>query len=82
MNAEDKQGFGPERAAAKGEGPSRFHRRYRALTQEELGLHDDIKDGAELMCAMIERLPNCRDRSIALTKLEDCVMRAIRALVS
>lgn len=62
--------------------PSRFRPRYRALTDAEKALHDQIKDGAAALEALIEQIPEGRDKSLAMTHLEDSVMRAVRGLTA
>lgn len=66
---------------------SRFRPRYRALTDDEKKLHDEIKVKAVELEAMIEQ---CRDKapgsgryaSLAITDLEKSIMWAIKALTA
>ena len=79
-NDNNSQGQGPDRTTDQ---PlSRFRPRYRTLTAAELKLHDQIKDTAEVLCTLIEQIPPSRDRSLAVTRLEDSIMRAVRALTA
>jgi hypothetical protein len=60
---------------------SRFRPRYRALTAQELALHDQIKEEA----AVLERLYNAsmpfgRYHALAMTTLEESVFWAIKGL--
>lgn len=59
---------------------SRFRPRYRALTEEEVLLHDRIKGGASMLEAMFEQVPDGREKSIAMTKLEEAVMWIVKGL--
>ena len=61
---------------------SRFRPRYRALTEEEKALHDEIKLQAADLEALIEKVPDGRDKALAMTHLEDSIMRAVRALTA
>ena len=60
--------------------PSRFRRRYRKLTEEEIVLHDAIKDKAAELENLYNSVRSGRDRSLAFTHLEDSVMRIIREI--
>lgn len=64
---------------------SRFRPKYRALTDEEKELHDQIKDKADELEALYNRInikpPEAgRLRSIAITNLEISVSMAIKEL--
>lgn len=62
--------------------PSRFRPRYRALTEDEKELHDTIKELAEFLEGAYGDITPCRETSIALTKLEESVMWAIKGLTA
>lgn len=93
------QGTPDARLATKGmataTGP--FRRRYRALSNDEVQHHDNIKDVATELWNLIEGIPGVRDAhlddvdtqnvvrrdmALARTALEDTVMRAVRALTA
>lgn len=59
---------------------SRFRPRYRALTNEEKALHDELKDHYAAVEYLIERLGSGRYQSLAMTSLEESCMWAIKAL--
>lgn len=59
---------------------SRFRPQYRALTDEEKDLHDQIKQKACEMEALIEHIAPGRYRALALTDLESAVMWAVKEL--
>lgn len=61
---------------------SRFRPKYRALSEAEKGLHDAIKDRASVLEALIETLPDSREKSLAMTKLEESIMWAIKGLTA
>ncbi len=61
---------------------SRFRPRYRALTEEEKKLHDDIKDSYLAVEQFIERLKPGRYRALAITALEESCMWAVKELTS
>ncbi|MBX9702387.1 MAG: hypothetical protein K2X74_23315 [Acetobacteraceae bacterium] len=61
---------------------SRFRPRYRALTAEEKALHDDIKEKAADLEALIERVKPGRYRALGMTALEEAVMWTIKELTS
>jgi hypothetical protein len=61
---------------------SRFRKRYRALTEDEVAKHDAIKAKAEELESLIESLPPGRYRSLAITELEKCIMWAVKELTS
>ena len=76
--------YGPDsrQMADVGAPVSRFRPRYRALTDTEKALHDDIKSKA----AELEELFDCvkagRYRALAHTDLESSVMWAVKELTS
>jgi hypothetical protein len=59
---------------------SRFRPVYRALTDEEKALHDNIKAAAKWMEDLIDALPPGREVSLGMTKLEEAVMWAVKGL--
>lgn len=59
---------------------SLFRPRYRALTPDEIALHDRIKDLATDLCAAIEETAPCRYRALSITALEEAAMWAIKGL--
>ncbi len=61
---------------------SRFRPRYRALTDAEKALHDEIKNKASELEVLFERVKPGRYRSLALTELELSVMWAIKELTA
>jgi hypothetical protein len=61
---------------------SRFRQRYRQLNPVEVAHHDAIKDHAELLAELIERLEPGRYRALALTSLEASVMWAVKQLTA
>jgi hypothetical protein len=61
---------------------SRFRPRYRALTDAEKALHDQIKGKAAELEALFETVKAGRYRSLAFTDLESAVMWAVKELTS
>jgi len=61
---------------------SRFRPRYRALTDDEKALHDQIKGKAAELEALFEEVKPGRYRSLGLTALEESVMWAVKELTS
>lgn len=61
---------------------SRFRPRYRALTEAEKGLHDEIKGKAAELEALIEKVKPGRYRSLGITALEESVMWTVKELTS
>jgi hypothetical protein len=62
---------------------SRFRPTYRALTDDEKKLHDEIKNKAEELETLFNKLHRpSRYHSLALTSLEESVMWAIKELTS
>lgn len=61
--------------------PTRFRPQYRQLSDMEKADIDDIKREAAMLEATIDAaLTDCRERSIALTKLEEAVMWAVKGI--
>lgn len=61
---------------------SRFRPRYRALTQEEVALHDEIKAKATEMEALFVRVRAGRYNALAVTALETSVMWIVKELTA
>lgn len=61
---------------------SRFRPRYRKLTEEELKLHDQIKDKAAELEALFDKVPQGRYLSLGHTQLELAVMWAVKQLTA
>jgi hypothetical protein len=61
---------------------SRFRPRYRALTDDEKALHDQIKSAASELETLIERVKPGRYRSLGITALEEAVMWTVKELTS
>lgn len=61
---------------------SRFRPRYRALTDEEKALHDEIKQKAAELETLFEKVKPGRYNSLAMTALENAVMWNIKELTS
>jgi len=61
---------------------SRFRPKYRALTDDEKALHDEIKSKAAELEAVFEKVKNGRYKSLAMTELETSVMWIVKELTS
>ena len=61
---------------------SRFRPRYRALTDEEKALHDQIKDKAAELEVLFNKVKPGRYNSLAITALEQSVMWVVKELTS
>jgi ABC-type phosphate transport system auxiliary subunit len=61
---------------------SRFRPRYRALTDDEKALHDEIKTKAEELEQLYLRVKQGRYHSLALTSLEESVMWIVKELTA
>lgn len=61
---------------------TRFRPRYRALTDEEKMLHDEIKTKASELEALFERVKPGRYRSLGFTALEEAVMWTVKELTA
>lgn len=61
---------------------SRFRPRYRALTEVEKALHDQIKAKAVELETLFETVKPGRYRSLGMTALEEAVMWTIKELTS
>jgi hypothetical protein len=62
--------------------PSRFRPTYRALTDEEKALHDDLKTKAAELEVLFDRVKDGRYKSLAMTNLEQAVMWIVKELTS
>lgn len=61
---------------------SRFRPRYRALSDDEKSLHDEIKNKAAELEALYGRVKSGRYNSLAITSLEQSVMWVVKELTS
>ena len=61
---------------------SRFRPKYRALTDDEKALHDEIKDKAAELKAVFSKVKTGRYSSLAMTSLEQSVMWIVKELTS
>lgn len=61
---------------------SRFRPRYRALTDDEKSLHDQIKAKASELEDLFEKVKAGRYRSLGFTALEESVMWTVKELTS
>jgi hypothetical protein len=61
---------------------SRFRPRYRALTDDEKALHDQIKDKAGELEVLFGKVKPGRYNSLAMTSLEQSVMWVVKELTS
>jgi hypothetical protein len=61
---------------------SRFRPRYRALTDDEKALHDEIKNKAAELEALFGKVKPGRYNSLAITSLEQSVMWVVKELTS
>jgi hypothetical protein len=61
---------------------SRFRPKYRALTADEIALHDAIKAKATELETLIDQVKPGRYRSLGMTALEAAIMWTIKELTS
>jgi hypothetical protein len=61
---------------------SRFRPRYRALTDDEKALHDEIKNKAAELEALFGKVKPGRYGSLAMTSLEQSVMWIVKELTA
>ena len=61
---------------------SRFRPRYRALSEEEKQLHDDIKNKAAELEYLFEKVKPGRYNSLAITSLETSIMWIVKELTA
>ena len=59
-----------------------FRKRYRQLTEDEVHAHDILKEQAVALYNTIWDLPLSREQEIALVKLEEAVMWAVKGLTA
>ena len=60
--------------------PNRFGPLYRALTETEKALHDDLKSKATELLNLFQTVKPGRYRSLGITALEEAVMWAVKEL--
>ena len=61
---------------------SRFRPRYRALTDEEKALHDQIKDKAAELEMLFTKVKPGRYNALAVTSLEQSIMWIVKELTA
>lgn len=61
---------------------SRFRPRYRALTDDEKKLHDELKAKADELDRMFAQVKDGRYKSLAITSLEQSIMWIVKELTS
>jgi hypothetical protein len=61
---------------------SRFRPRYRALSDEEWAIHNEVKAAFAAVEQQIERIKPGRYRSLAITALEESCMWAVKELTA
>jgi hypothetical protein len=61
---------------------SRFRPRYRALTDDEKKLHDELKAQADVLDRMFANVKDGRYKSLAITSLEQSIMWIVKELTS
>lgn len=61
---------------------SRFRPTYRALTDDEKALHDQIREKASQLEALYAQVKSGRYNSLAITSLEQSVMWVVKELTS
>lgn len=61
---------------------SRFRPTYRALTDDEKALHDEIKNKAAELEAVFAKVKSGRYNSLAITSLEQSIMWIVKELTS
>lgn len=64
------------------EATSRFRPRYRALTEAEKALHDQIKDKAAELESLFGQVKPGRYNSLAITSLEQSIMWVVKELTA
>lgn len=55
-----------------------FRKEYRALSEEEKALVEEVKDNAQALYDTLEKIKDGRGKSIAKTHLEEVVMWAVK----
>lgn len=76
------EGKPDERQGGGGIVTSRFRPKYRQLNEDELGLHNQIKDKATELEILYEKIGKGRYQSLALTSLEESIMWIVKELTS
>lgn len=61
---------------------SRFRPRYRALTDDEKKLHDELKVKADELDQMFAQVKDGRYKALAVTSLEQSIMWIVKELTS
>ena len=61
---------------------SRFRPKYRALTDDEKALHDDLKNKAAELEVLFGKVKPGRYNSLAMTSLEQSIMWIVKELTS
>lgn len=61
---------------------SRFRPRYRALTDDEKALHDQLKEKAAELEALFDKVKKGRYAALAMTSLENSLMWIVKELTS
>lgn len=57
-----------------------FHTTYRELSDEEKGIVAEVKDQASALYGAIAKIADGREKSLAITKLEEVVMWAVKGI--
>lgn len=57
-----------------------FRKSYRELSEEEKNLLNAIKSAADDLLTHVEKAPDGRSKSLAITKLEESVMWAVKGI--
>ena len=73
---DDRQSADPKAAV------SRFRPTYRALTDEEKALHDELKNKAAELETLYSKVKQGRYNALALTSLEQSIMWIVKELTS
>lgn len=60
----------------------RFRKQYRQPTDDEKALIEEIKDRAQALEASLEKMENSREKSLALTNLEQAIMWSTQGITS
>ena len=71
-----------ERQAEKAITPSRFRPKYRQLNEDELALHNALKDKATELETLFNQVKDGRYKSLAFTSLEESVMWIVKELTA
>ena len=71
-----------ERQAEEAIKPSRFRPKYRQLTEDELALHNALKDKAAELETLFNQVKDGRYKSLAFISLEESVMWIVKELTA